>query len=383
MIYLKKILIVLLLLLSLTACKNELDIDKDSEAYIYGEYFSDDNPIVKINFDTGESIYLELFYNYAPQSVLDFLYVIENGLYDNTLLDKVIPSNLIQFGNDIEVDFGVYGEFLYNNYNNPISFQRGIIGLVRDTDLYSANTQAFICMSNYDTLDGYFAAFGGIIKGFDVLDSFNSVDTDISHQPIDDIYIESIEILSYGITDMDDFVQIDLDYQSPDLYLDDSNPRVEITVSGYEETIIVELFPDVAPVTVSNFLMLVNQEFYDGLIFHRIIDDFMIQGGDPLGTGAGGSSQSIFGEFKNNGFNNNLSHYDGVISMARNGYDYDSASSQFFIMDSDYNSLDGDYAAFGYVVSGLDIVHFISSVETDSNDKPLTDVIIESIRVID
>ena len=132
-----------------------------------------------------------------------------------------------------------------------------------------------------------------------------------------------------------------------------------------------ELYPDIAPKTVDNFVSLVQNGFYNGLIFHRVIPDFMIQGGDPAGTGTGGSKDTIPGEFKNNGFNNSLKHTRGVLSMARTK-DPNSASSQFFIMVKDNSQLDGDYAAFGKVTQGMDEVDKIVNVKRDQNDKPLT-----------
>lgn len=146
--------------------------------------------------------------------------------------------------------------------------------------------------------------------------------------------------------------------------------------------ILVELYPNVAPITVENFQNLVNEKFYDGLIFHRVIKGFMIQGGDPEGTGLGGSTKTIKGEFKNNGVNNDLSHTRGVISMARNSISMDSASSQFFIVQKDSTYLDGDYAAFGKVIAGMDVVDKIASVNVDSNDKPTSMQKIKSIRFI-
>lgn len=133
-----------------------------------------------------------------------------------------------------------------------------------------------------------------------------------------------------------------------------------IDVKDYGK-ITVELYPDVAPITVSNFVTLAKSGFYDGLTFHRIMEGFMIQGGDPKGNGTGGSDQNIFGEFSENGFENNLSHTRGVISMARNGYDYNSASSQFFIVHEDSVFLDGQYAAFGKVIDGMEVVDKIAS----------------------
>lgn len=145
----------------------------------------------------------------------------------------------------------------------------------------------------------------------------------------------------------------------------------------------LELYHNIAPITVENFVKLAESGFYDGLIFHRVISGFMIQGGDPKGNGTGGPGYTIKGEFAANGIVNNISHKRGVISMARRGDSYDSAGSQFFIMHVDYVGLDGQYAAFGKVTEGLDIVDRIAAVATDYNDKPLTDQTIKTIRITD
>lgn len=141
-----------------------------------------------------------------------------------------------------------------------------------------------------------------------------------------------------------------------------------------------ELYPDTAPKTVDNFIALVQKGFYDGLIFHRVIPEFMIQGGDPTGTGTGGPGYTIPGEFKSNGFNNDLKHSKGVLSMARS-QDPDSAGSQFFIMVKDSPHLDGDYAAFGKVIEGMDEVDKIVNAKRDEKDKPLTDQKMKKVTV--
>jgi len=144
----------------------------------------------------------------------------------------------------------------------------------------------------------------------------------------------------------------------------------------------LELYPDIAPITVANFEKLVKEGFYDGLIFHRVIKNFMIQGGDPTGTGMGGAKETIKGEFASNGVTNTLSHTRGVISMARS-QKKDSASSQFFICHADAKYLDGDYAAFGKVIEGMDVVDEIAGVKTNFNDKPLVDVVMKSVTIIE
>ncbi|MBY0121488.1 peptidylprolyl isomerase [Bacillus sp. S/N-304-OC-R1] len=157
------------------------------------------------------------------------------------------------------------------------------------------------------------------------------------------------------------------------------NPIVTITMENGNE-IELELYPKTAPNTVANFVSLVEKGYYDGLIFHRVIPDFMIQGGDPEGNGTGGPGYSIKGEFSSNGFDNNIKHERGVISMAR-AQDPNSAGSQFFIMVNDTPSLDGDYAAFGKVTKGIETVDAIVSVERDGMDKPLQDQKMKSVKV--
>lgn len=159
-----------------------------------------------------------------------------------------------------------------------------------------------------------------------------------------------------------------------------------INVKNYGE-IKLELDANIAPISVTNFIKLVNEGFYDGLTFHRVIDGFMIQGGDPKGDGTGGSSETIKGEFSNNGVTNNLSHERGVISMARSN-DMNSASSQFFIMHEDNSSLDGNYAAFGKVTSGMEVVDaIVENVSKYGDDNGILDKeyqpVIEYIKVIE
>ena len=157
------------------------------------------------------------------------------------------------------------------------------------------------------------------------------------------------------------------------------NPVVTITMEN-GDNIKVELYPEIAPNTVNNFISLVNKKFYDGLIFHRVIEGFMIQGGCPEGIGIGGPGYQIKGEFAANGFANDLKHSAGVISMARAQHP-DSAGSQFFIMHKDSPHLDGEYAAFGKVIEGMENVNKIAESATDYMDKPLEDVIMKKVTV--
>lgn len=155
------------------------------------------------------------------------------------------------------------------------------------------------------------------------------------------------------------------------------NPVITITMED-GSVMKAELYPEIAPNTVNNFLSLVNKGFYDGLIFHRVIPGFMIQGGDPEGTGMGGPGYSIKGEFRQNGVDNQLKHVRGVLSMAR-AMNPNSAGSQFFIMHADSPHLDGDYAAFGKVIEGLEVIDAIASVPTNYMDRPLLPQRIQSV----
>lgn len=157
------------------------------------------------------------------------------------------------------------------------------------------------------------------------------------------------------------------------------NPVVTITMSD-GNVIKAELYPEIAPISVRNFISLINKKFYDDLIFHRVINGFMIQGGCPDGTGMGGPGYSIKGEFAQNGFENPLKHTEGVLSMARAQHP-DSAGSQFFIMHKTSPHLDGAYAAFGKVVEGLEVVNRIAETPTDYSDRPLEDQVMQTVTV--
>ena len=158
-----------------------------------------------------------------------------------------------------------------------------------------------------------------------------------------------------------------------------ANPIITMTMAD-DSVMKFELYPDIAPNTVKNFISLVKKGFYDGLIFHRVIEGFMIQGGDPDGNGTGGPGYSIKGEFSDNGFENNLKHEPGVLSMARSMMP-DSAGSQFFIMHKTSPHLDGAYAAFGKITEGLDVVNKIATTPTGWGDRPLEDQVIKSVTV--
>ena len=157
------------------------------------------------------------------------------------------------------------------------------------------------------------------------------------------------------------------------------NPIVTFTMKN-GDTFKAELYPEIAPISVNNFISLINQNFYDGLIFHRVIKNFMIQGGDPEGTGMGGPGYSIRGEFEQNGYPNDLKHTAGVLSMARSMHP-NSAGSQFFVMHKNAPHLDGSYAAFGKVTEGMEVVNKIAETATDASDRPIEPQVIDTVTV--
>ena len=157
------------------------------------------------------------------------------------------------------------------------------------------------------------------------------------------------------------------------------NPVVTITMEN-GDVMKAELYPDIAPNTVNNFISLIQKGFYDGLIFHRVIEGFMLQGGDPEGIGIGGPGYGIKGEFASNGFKNDLMHTEGVLSMARSAMP-DSAGSQFFIMHRTSPHLDGEYAAFGKITEGMDVVNKIATCDTDYQDRPREDQRMQTVTV--
>ncbi len=196
---------------------------------------------------------------------------------------------------------------------------------------------------------------------------------------------EKEKVLNYNYNETKKYYEIE---GSRYKEVENESNLVKIEVENYG-IIIAELYPEIAPITVANFKKLVGENFYDGLIFHRVIKDFMIQTGDPTGTGTGGSEETIKGEFADNDVINDLSHTRGVLSMARKGAKveseatWNSASSQFFIVHQDSTYLDGKYAAFGKVIQGMDVVDKIASTPVDSNDKPLKEQKILTIRFVD
>ena len=354
-------------------------------------------------------IVIRLYPDIAPETVANFKKLVSEKFYDGIIFHRVIEDFMIQGGDPDGDGTGgssqtIKGEFSANGFKNTLKHTRGTVSMARTNAPDSASSQFFICheTNTYTAnLDGSYAAFGYVVLGMNVVDAIAKTPTDDNDKPTNQVVMDTVRFVNLSTEAVQDVIPTTaqplntiapsqniahdaLDFSEIDpakaTVSETETDYVKITVKDRGD-IILRLYPEVAPTTVANFKTLVSQKFYDGLIFHRVIEDFMIQGGDPYGTGAGGSAQKIPGEFNANGFNNNLKHVRGVISMARSN-DPDSASSQFFICHATKSHLDGQYASFGYVVSGMDVVDAIASVATNSNDKPLSNVVMESVRFV-
>jgi len=360
------------------------DEEKESEKTQIGSKLdvSDIKDVVEIEMSVkGYGVMsLELYHDIAPVTVENFVKLACDGFYDGTIFHRVIEDFVIQGGDPEGTGTGgsdetIYGEFVANGFHNELKHERGVISMEWSTGPDSATSRFFIVHEDSPQLNGQYAAFGKVTEGIEVVDMIATEDTDKNARPVNDIVIEYVTVTdTYDRDYVTERERIDIEglYEDPIC--------VEMSIRDYGE-ITLELYPRLAPITVGNFVSLAEEGFYDGLIFHRVIKDFMIQGGDPEGTGMGGSGKNIKGEFSQNGVFNPLSHKRGVISMARGSYSMDSASSQFFICHADNISLNGSYAAFGRVIEGIEIVDKIAAVKTNGSDKPLTDVVIEYVRV--
>ena len=340
------------------------------------------------------SIVVALYPETAPITVANFKKLVSDGFYDGLIFHRVIKDFMIQGGDPKGNGTGgakeeITGEFSANGIENNLSHKRGVISMARSNDPNSASSQFFICHADSLHLDGNYAAFGKVIYGMETVDSIANVKTSsLNNKPYTDVVISSIRFVTLkGEEPARESLEApapkeDLNLKRVTIVEEETN-YVILQVKDHG-SIVLELYPDVAPITVANFKKLVGDGFYDGLTFHRVISGFVIQGGDPKGDGTGGSSETIKGEFSENGVANSLSHKRGVVSMARNSVSMDSASSQFFICHADCSqNLDGKYAAFGEVVYGMEIVDSIASVSTNYlNDKPTKNVVITSANFV-
>ena len=342
-------------------------------------------------------ITLELYHDVAPKTVENFVTLASDGFYNGLTFHRIVSGFMIQGGDPDGngsggSDKNIPGEFALNGFENNLSHERGVISMARANDPNSASSQFFICHGDAQTLDGSYAAFGKVVEGMETVDAIASVNTVYDSYgreksvPTKDVIIDYVIILEQYDRDGEDAAEREPMETKSEAELYKDPIEVEMSVNGHGK-ITLELYPNLAPETVANFVDLASKGFYDGLTFHRIVSGFMIQGGDPDGNGTGGSDKNIKGEFQMNGHYNPLSHKRGVISMARSTSP-DSASSQFFICHDNATSLDGQYAAFGKVIEGLDTVDSVAKVEVEYNSYgteksvPTEDVIIEYVKVL-
>ena len=345
--------------------------------------------------DTSKSFVITLYADKAPITCENFEDLVKDGFYDGLTFHRIVDGFMAQGGDPSGDGTGgsdktIKGEFSSNGVENDLSRTRGIVSMARSQDPDSASSQFFICFSDQyaSTLDGNYAAFGEVTEGMEIIDDLQNVERSLGADNAISKPVQPVTIVKAEMIDDDENGN-----HRARFYLDYTTDKKEINEDDYEKQtgeFTVTLYKDKAPLTCENFEKLVGEGFYDGLTFHRVIENFVAQGGDPKGDGTGGSGENIKGEFSANGVDNDLSHTRGVISMARAASDNDSASSQFFIcLSDDYSSiLDGQYAAFGKVTEGMDVVDAMSLVEktvgTDQSESlPLLPVTIEKAEIVD
>ncbi len=362
--------LVSLALVTLSACRSE-----PFEFKTYEHFLSDNNPVVHIEIEHFGTLEIELFPEVAPNTVNAFIKNIEDGVYEETSFHFIVEDLLIQGGFSTQNPCPIEGEFVENDFENPLKHTRGVISMNRsENDYNSASTEFFIAHEDITHLDERYAAFGAMVDGFDVLDAIATTEVDGNYYPKDAVNISDVWV-EYNGYDLEDVVCYEGFYmRTYEAFLDESNPVVTMDVEGYG-TLEIELFPEVAPNSVNNFIAYVQDGFYSNKIFHRVIENFMIQGGMSQNTEC-----AIKGEFLSNDFENPLMHTRGVISMARTSV-RDSATSQFFIVHQTSSHLDGEYAAFGVLVDGFDVLDAIATTSTDGSDRPFEDVLITNAQV--
>ena len=422
----KRILLILLAalcVLSLIACDTDTaDTGNGNGALNTANCYTQSHPksdtatlFVQFNMKGGATFVVELFPEYAPQTVANFQKLVGEGFYNGLTFHRIVEDFMIQGGDPKgdgtgTIDQSIPGEFASNGYTqNTLSHVRGVLSMARRTAPDSASCQFFIMNADYTGLDGNYAAFGRVVAGMETIDAITalpvkqqSYSTEKS-KPINPPVIESAVFVNFEksedtppptlmqtqeSTSQSATLDIEKCYTEELAPADGVTRFVQFKMQG-GATFVAELYPEYAPQTVANFQSLVSEGFYNGLTFHRIVENFMIQGGDPQGDGTGTLEQTIPGEFSSNGFEQNtLKHERGVLSMARRT-DPDSASCQFFIMHQTTASLDGKYAAFGRIVAGMETVDAIAKLPVTAQkystemSKPVVAPVIESVTFVD
>ena len=370
---------------------------------------------VLFTMENGSTFIIETYPEYAPRTCENFINLVESGFYDGLTFHRIVEGFVAQGGDPKgdgtgSSDKKIIGEFAANGVQNDLSHQRGVVSMARGDDPNSASCQFFICYDDCSaSLDGKYAAFGKVVDGMETVDAFLNIgrvagefSSEVS-TPVTPIVIEKAEVIDVNST-QEAVLVTDIPTESESLADGETTTEPRLPIGNLEQlesakvrftmadgsSFVIETYPEYAPRTCANFLNLVESGFYNGLTFHRVVDDFVAQAGDPNGNGTGGSSETIVGEFEMNGHRNDLSHTRGVVSMARQSNDMNSASSQFFICYRDCSdSLDGKYAAFGRVIEGMEVVDSFLEVERVASDfsyeasRPVTPIVIAKAEVIE
>ena len=355
---------------------------------------------VIIHVEDYGRIVVRLFPEVAPKTVENFKKLVSQKFYDGLIFHRVIEGFMIQGGDPEGTGMGgsdekIKGEFSSNGFKNNLKHLRGVISMARSNEPNSASSQFFICHKTSAHLDGSYASFGYVVAGMDVVDEIASVATNSSDKPRSDVVISSIRFANisdtpvhqpeYDIPEKEEDTSSAVKFEDIDLTSvedialfkasETESNYVMLDVADYGK-IVIRLFPDVAPETVAKFKSLISSGYYNGLSFEKV------RNGTKLQIGGGSETDTIKGEFNNNGFENNLLHKRGVVSMDRELTSFNSATSDFFICHKDCFHYNGGYAAFGYVVYGMDTVDEIASAETDNNDKPTTNITITTATFV-
>ena len=370
---------------------------------------------VLFTMENGSTFIIETYPEYAPRTCENFINLVESGFYDGLTFHRIVEGFVAQGGDPKgdgtgSSDKKIIGEFAANGVQNDLSHQRGVVSMARGDDPNSASCQFFICYDDCSaSLDGKYAAFGKVVDGMETVDAFLNIgrvagefSSEVS-TPVTPIVIEKAEVIDVNST-QEAVLVTDIPTESESLADGETTTEPRLPIGNLEQlesakvrftmadgsSFVIETYPEYAPRTCANFLNLVESGFYNGLTFHRVVDDFVAQAGDPNGNGTGGSSETIVGEFEMNGHRNDLSHTRGVVSMARQSNDMNSASSQFFICYRDCSdSLDGKYAAFGRVIEGMEVVDSFLEVERVASgfsyeaSTPVTPIVIAKAEVIE
>lgn len=397
----KKLVLVVMTIMvvfTLSACKDEEKTDPITNydhltTSDYYSYLNTENPDITIDVEGYGIIVLQLFPSVAPNTVNNFIQYIEDDAYNGNVFHRVIEGFMVQGGDISETACNIKGDFAANGITNPLKHSRGVLSMARVGGMNDSQTSQFFIMHDAATsLDNQYASFGGVISGIDVVDriaamqsagtetpsetiTINSITVDLKGKTYEDRVCASDYVAPVPVIDVpedDTIVLADMSYYD---LLSDTNPTVSINVKDVG-TMVFELFPSEAPNTVNNFISLINDNAYDGNEFYKTIADLLLQGGYiPNATCA------IAGEMSDNGVENDVLLRRGVLGMSRDSQNMDSARTEFFILASDYENLDGAYAGFGGLVSGANVLDYLTNLQIVGTTNPSFDLEFESITV--